>query len=90
MNFPFGQYTNLEDNKPNEDIDILSKINELEGSQVIIDRIGIQEHPGMAFFLNGEEMHIGRTGLFEIETDIQKFTINGQNPFIVDYHIKQI
>ena len=29
MNFPFGQYTNLEDNKPNEDIDILSKINEL-------------------------------------------------------------
>ena len=27
-------------------------------------------------------------GLFEIETDIQKFTINGQNPFIVDYHIK--
>lgn len=90
MNFPFGQYTNLEDNKPNEDIDILSKINELEGSQVIIDRIGIQGRPGMAFFLNGEEMHIGRTGLFEIETDIQKFTINGQNPFIVDYHIKQI
>jgi len=42
----------------------------------------------MTFFLNGEEMHIGRTGLFEIETDIQKFTINGQNPFIVDYHIK--
>lgn len=90
MNFPFGQYTNLEDNKPNEDIDILNKINELEGSQVIIDRIGIQAHPGMTFFLNGEEMHIGRTGLFEIETDIQKFTINGQNPFIVDYHIKQI
>ena len=28
MNFPFGQYTNLEDNKPNEDIDILSKIND--------------------------------------------------------------
>ena len=90
MNFPFGQYTNLEDNKPNEDINILSKINELEGSQVIIDRIGIQAYPGMAFFLNGEEMHIGRTGLFEIETDIQQFTINGQNPFIVDYHIKQI
>ena len=90
MNFPFGQYTNLEDNKPNEDIDILSKINELEGSQVIIDRIGIQGHPGMEFFLNGERMYIGRTGLFEIETDIQKFTINGQSPFIVDYHIKQI
>lgn len=90
MNFPFGQYTNLEDNKPNEDIDILNKINELEGSQVTIDRIGIQGHPGMTFSLNGEEMHIGRTGLFEIETDIQKFIINGQNPFIIDYHIKQM
>lgn len=79
MNFPFGQYAHL---APSDgDIDILDTIGP-------VDRIGIQGPPGMEFFLNNEPMHIGRTGLFEIETTIDKFTINGKNKFIVDYHIK--
>ena len=79
MNFPFGQYAHL---TPSDgDIDILNIIGN-------VDRIGIQGPPGMKFFLNGEEIHIGRTGLFEIETTIDKFIINGENKFIVDYHIK--
>lgn len=81
MAFPFGQLVNL-NTETNEDIDILHSIG------VTIDRIGIQGRPGMPFILNNENMHIGRTGLFEIETEIKQFSINKSEKFIVDYHIK--
>ena len=82
MSFPFGQYIHLnaELNAPN--INVYNII-------APVDRLGIQGSPGMPFTLNGQPMYIGRTGLFEIETDINSLIISGQYQFIVDYHTKQ-
>ena len=61
MDFPFGQYVHLD--VPTED----ANITDIDVYNIIapVDRIGIQGRPGMPFKLNGQEMHIGRTGLFE-------------------------
>ena len=74
MSFPFGQYVHLD--VPTED----ANITDIDVYNIIapVDRIGIQGRPGMPFKLNGQEMHIGRTGLFEIETKIDS----------LDYHNK--
>ena len=85
MGFPFGQYVHLD--VPTEDANIA----DIDVYNIIapVDRIGIQGPPGMPFILNGQPMYIGRTGLFEIETDINSLVISGQYQFIVDYHTKQ-
>ena len=84
MGFPFGQYVHLD--VPTEDANIA----DIDVYNIItpVDRIGIQGRPGMPFKLNGQEMHIGRTGLFEIETKIDSLVISNQYKFIVDYHNK--
>ena len=82
MGFPFGQYAHLD--VPTNSSDIVN----IDVYSIIapVDRIGIQGEPGMPFKLNGQDMHIGRTGLFEIETKIDSLVISNQYKFIVDYH----
>ena len=82
MSFPFGQYIHLNAESNATNINVYNII-------APVDRIGIQGPPGMPFILKGQPMYIGRTGLFEIETDINSLVISGQYQFIVDYHTKQ-
>lgn len=42
---------------------ITSKI----GSGISLLKIGVQSHPGLTMCLNGEEIHISRTGIFELK-----------------------
>lgn len=62
-----------------------------------ISRIGVQGPPGMLFCIEGEEIRIGRTGIYELfDEDIKissigfvlkdsLFTQNGQDFFIMDF-----
>lgn len=79
MDFPFGQYVSAGEGSGWATI--------LTG--IGIDRIGIQASPGTQIKINNQLMTIGRTGLFELETDINKIEIDNSKKYIIDYHIKE-
>ena len=77
----------------------LSKINNVISGQIkygaSLLKIGVQSHPGLMMCINGQEIHIGRSGIYEIRNGvitieflsvIQAATedYNGANPLIVD------
>lgn len=78
VSFPFGQYVSEKSKDSESWIQILDDI--------AIDRIGIQGTPGTKIKINNQIMHIGRTGLFELETDITKIEIDESKQYIIDYH----
>lgn len=45
---------------------ITSKI----GNNISLLKIGVQSHPGLVMCINGEEIHISRTGIFEIKNGV--------------------
>lgn len=45
-------------------------INSKVGNGVSLLKIGVQSHPGLAMCVNGEEIHISRTGIFEVKNGI--------------------
>ena len=45
-------------------------INTKVGNNISLLKIGVQSHPGLAMCINGEEIHISRTGIFEIKNGI--------------------
>ena len=75
------------------DIDALDfkakTINKLlpEEDNEIIKKIGVQGHPGLTMVINGEEIKMGPSGLFELnDFDITSFGVCGDaKRFIVDY-----
>lgn len=82
MSFPFGQYVSIGTNGESNWIQILNGIQ--------IDRIGVQGLSGTKIEINDNIMYIGRTGLFELETDISKVRIDESKSYIIDYHIKEV
>jgi hypothetical protein len=56
-------------------------------SNAIIKKIGVQGHPGLTMVINGEEIKMGPSGLFELnDFDITSFGVCGDaKRFIVDY-----
>ena len=40
------------------------------GNGVALLKIGVQSHPGLSLCVNGEEIHISRTGIFEIRNGV--------------------
>lgn len=82
MSFPFGQYVSTGEGESENWIQILNNIQ--------IDRIGIQGVPGTEIEINDKIMYIGRTGLFELETEISKVRIDNSKFYIIDYHIKEV
>ena len=81
MDFPYGQIVNS--TIINDMIDILDYI-----APIQIDRFGIQAPPGTLLRLNGEDLTVGKTGLFEIETTITSLEVDGKQSWILDYHIQ--
>lgn len=81
MDFPYGQIVNTTSSSGN--LNVLAEINH------DIDRFGLCAAPGTSFILNGQNLHVDRTGVFEIETTINSLLISQINPFIFDYHIKE-
>ena len=45
-------------------------INTKVGNNISLLKIGVQSHPGLAMCINGEEIHISRTGIFEIKNGV--------------------
>lgn len=75
----------------------LSRINNVISSKIQTGaellKIGVQSHPGLMMCINGEEIHIGRTGIYEIRNGVvlvNFFSVlfaavedeEGQNPLI--------
>lgn len=56
-----------------------------------LDKIGIWGHPGMCFSINGEEIHIGSRGYYELNIEDYKITELGaivrdqEDKFLIDY-----
>lgn len=46
---------------------IMGESGGLMGSQII--KMGVQSHPGLSMVINGENIHVGRTGIFEIKNN---------------------
>lgn len=69
------------------------EVHNIIGSEDIsVRKIGLQGHPGLLFSLDGEELRVGRAGIFEIGFDelaIKKIGIVVKDlatePFILDY-----
>lgn len=40
------------------------------GNDISLLKIGVQSHPGLTLCVNGEEIHISRTGIFEIKNGV--------------------
>ena len=40
------------------------------GSDISLLKIGVQSHPGLTLCINGEEMHLSRSGIFEIRNGV--------------------
>ena len=59
----------------------------LPADNEIIKKIGVQGHPGLTMVINGEEIKMGPSGLFELnDFDITSFGVCGDaKRFIVDY-----
>lgn len=57
----------------------------------VLNKIGVQSAPGLLMCINGEEIRVGRSGIYELILDIAVdfigFIINEDNPqyFILDY-----
>ena len=49
-------------------------INLKVGNNISLLKIGVQSHPGLVMCINGEEIHISRTGIFEIKNGIIPIT----------------
>lgn len=45
-------------------------INSKIGNDVSLLKIGVQSHPGLTLCINGEEMHLSRSGIFEIRNGV--------------------
>ena len=45
-------------------------INSKIGNNISLLKIGVQSHPGLTMCINGEEIHISRTGIFEIKNGV--------------------
>lgn len=45
-------------------------INSKIGNKVSLLKIGVQSHPGLTMCINGEEIHISKTGIFEIKNGL--------------------
>lgn len=73
----------------------LSRVNNMISSKIKNDveliKIGVQSHPGLMMCLNGEEIHIGRSGIYEVRNGVILVSflsmlfgadenINGSNP----------
>jgi len=56
----------------------LSKINNMIsskiGENIKLLKIGVQSHPGLMMCLNGEEIHVGKTGIYEVRNGV--ITVN--------------
>ena len=76
----------------------LSKINNMITSKIKqgigLIKIGVQSHPGLMMCINGEEIHVGRTGTYEVRNGIitvEFFSVveaaiedyNGNSPLIL-------
>ena len=49
-------------------------INLKVGNNISLLKIGVQSHPGLVMCINGEEIHISRTGIFEIKNGVIPIT----------------
>ena len=49
-------------------------INSKIGNGVSLLKIGVQSHPSLSMCINGEEIHISRTGIFEIKNGVLPIT----------------
>lgn len=45
-------------------------INSKIGNDISLLKIGVQSHPGLTLCINGEEMHLSRSGIFEIRNGV--------------------
>lgn len=86
-----NDYTSTEKRVMNIQINNLEEINNVLESLGIesIQRLGVQGAPGMLMCINGEEIRIGRTGIFELLSDITVdfigFVVKDSDYFILDY-----
>ena len=77
----------------------LEEINMLTGSDTEYFKIGLQAQPGMLFTLDGEELRVGPTGIYQIEyNDLKIYNIGIVPPngtaedkfFILDYKARPL
>ena len=83
--------------KPNIEVEILSEVNNLIETlnssienKGILKQIGVQSSPGLLMCINGEQIRLGRSGLYEMKKeDIQiyflGFVVEDDRYFILDY-----
>ena len=45
-------------------------INSKIGNNISLLKIGVQSHPGLTMCINGEEIHVSRSGIFELKNGI--------------------
>lgn len=76
MVFPFGQII-LDGTE-------VGGTNLLQGKNV--DRIGIQAKPDTSFTLNTENLHVGRSGVFEAEINVTNLQFPSGAKAVIDYH----
>ena len=85
----FGREIKVVDEK----ITLQEIINQNEEDKIIITEFGLQGEPGQLFTLDGEEIRIGKSGVYEMHYDnvaIKNFGIIPQgNILILDYKYKE-
>lgn len=92
-----GRLMIIEVNQFQEIINVISSYLSKYSGLTELTKIGIQGPPGLLFELNGEEMRIGRTGIYELYYDEitvtslgfiikeSSFTQDGKDYFIMDF-----
>ena len=89
---PDGTYGRI----PKIEIEILSEINNLIDilnpsidNKGVLKQIGVQSAPGLVMCINGEQIKVGRSGLYEIKNGIEVnfigFVVEDGRYFILDY-----
>jgi len=66
MNIEIKSFTRL--------IDVIATLKNTYSNLAYLTKIGIQGPPSMLMCINGEEIRIGKSGIYEINNDIIKIT----------------
>jgi len=70
----YGRVMNIEIKSFTRLIDVIATLKNTYSNLAYLTKIGIQGPPSMLMCINGEEIRIGKSGIYEINNDIIKIT----------------
>jgi len=70
----YGRVMNIEIKSFTRLIDVITTLKNTYSNLAYLTKIGIQGPPSMLMCINGEEIRIGKSGIYEINNDIIKIT----------------